>query len=70
MTFTIPDEIINYISTELKIKPETYILNECLKPLINKYKDKVTNDKLEEAQTNADTEILATKNKLKIKIVK
>lgn len=70
ITFEIPDEIIEYIKTELKVKPETYLINECLKPIINQYKENVTLVKMAETQSQIDNEVAVTKNKLKITIAK
>ena len=68
LTFEIPDEIITFIKTDLKVEPSTYILNECLKPLINIYQSRVNDNKLAEAKIKINSEIAKTKKSLKITV--
>lgn len=68
--FEIPDEVATFIETELKMKPKTYIQNELITPILDKYHKSLKTKKLAEATAQVDKDITTVKNAMQIKLDK
>ena len=68
IVFTVPDEIEAFIKDELKQEPKTYIQNQLIDPIIEKYAAKVKEAEKVKAEQKATTEIAKTKGKMKVEL--
>lgn len=66
--FEIPDEVAEFIKTELRTEPKTYIQNQFIDPIVEKYQASLKVKRVEEAHTKVDTEMIKVKNDMKVEL--
>lgn len=68
IVFTIPDEIEAFIKDDLKQEPKTYIQNQLIDPIIEKYGKKVAEVEAKKAEEKTATDVAKAKNKMKVEL--
>lgn len=64
--FEIPEEVEEFIRSEFKTEPQTYIQNELVDPIIKRYESSVRTVKLAAAEKEITTDVAKVKKKMKI----
>ena len=64
--FEIPDAVAAFIKDEIKVDPKTYIQNEFVEPIIEKYKNSLSKTRIDEAKAQVETEVAQAKTAMKV----
>lgn len=68
ITFEIPEEIAEFIKTELKTEPKTYIQNQLIKPIIDQYEGSIKSKRLAAVDDEVKTEVASAKRGMRIQL--
>lgn len=69
-TFTIPQEVADWILAEKNTQPQTFIENELVNPIIKDYEKSVGKGLREKADIDAKKQVAEAKKLIKLKEVK